>query len=53
MGLFGGMQVKTNMAEFNAESHGMNCSGDLKVLTELQIAIRPKLLFWMTKSQEN
>ena len=53
MGLFGGMQVKTNMAEFNAESHGMNCSGDRKVLTELQIAIRPKLLFWMTKSQEN
>ena len=45
MGLFGGMQVKTNMAEFSAESHGVDCSGDRKVLTELQIAIRSKLLF--------
>ena len=32
----------------------MDCSGDdSKVLTELQIAIRSKLLFQMTKSQEN
>ena len=42
---FGGMQFKTNMAEFSVESHGMDCSGDQKVLTELQIAIRSKLLF--------
>ena len=45
MGLFGGMQVKTNMAEFSAECHSLDCSGDSKVLTELQIAIRSKLLF--------
>ena len=45
MGLFGGTQVKTNMAEFSEESHGQDCSGDRKVLTELQIAIRSKLLF--------
>ena len=45
MGLLGGMQVKTNMVEFSAESHGVDCSGDHKVLTELQIAIRSKLLF--------
>jgi len=31
MGLFGGMRVKTNMAE----CHGMDCSGDSKVLPEL------------------
>ena len=45
MGLFGGTQVKTNMAEFSAESQGVDCSGDRKALTELQIAIRSKLLF--------
>ena len=50
MGLFGGTQVKTNMVEFSAESHGVDCGGDRKVLTELQIAIRSKLLFKMTKS---
>ena len=43
MGLFGGTQVKTNMAEFSAESHGVDCSGDRKVSTELEIAIRLKL----------
>ena len=43
MGLFGGTQVKTNMAELSADS--VYCSGDSKVLTELQIAIRSKLLF--------
>ena len=53
MGLFGGTQVKTNMVEFSAESHGVDCGGDRKVLTELQIAIRSKLLFKMTKSREN
>ena len=41
MGLFGGTKVKTNMAEFSAESHGMDCSGDRKA----KIAIRSKLLF--------
>ena len=44
MGLFGGTQVKTNMAEFSAECHSLDCSGDNKVLTELQIAVRSKLL---------
>ena len=33
MGLFGGTQVKTNMAEFSVKSHGVDCSGDRKVLT--------------------
>ena len=28
-----------------AECHSLDCSGDSKVLTELQIAIRSKLLF--------
>ena len=37
MGLFGETQVETNMAEFSAESHGLDCIGDSKVLTELQI----------------
>ena len=45
MGLFGGTQVKTNMAEFSAECHSMDCSGDSEVLTEVQIALRSKLLF--------
>ena len=45
MGLIGGTQVKTKMAEFSAECHSVDCSGDSKVLTELQIAIRSKLLF--------
>ena len=45
MGLFGGTKVKTNMEEFSAECHSVDCSSDSKVLTELQIAIRSKLLF--------
>ena len=53
MGLFGGMQVKTNMAEFSAECHNMDCSGHGKISAELQIAIRLKLLFSTIKSQEN
>ena len=53
MGLFGGTQSETNMEEFSAECHSVDCSGDSKVLTELQIAIRSKLLFQRTKSQEN
>ena len=52
-GLVGGTQVETNIAEFSAESHGVYCSGDHKVLTELQIAIRSKILFLTFKSQEN
>ena len=44
-GLFGGTQIKTNKEEFSAECHNVDCSGDSKVLTELQIAIRLKLLF--------
>ena len=35
MGLFGGTQVKTNMAEFSAECGRVDCSADSKVLTEL------------------
>ena len=45
MGLFGGTEVETNMAEFSAESHGVDCSGESKVLTELQIEIRSRLSF--------
>ena len=35
MGLFGGARVKTNMAKFSGECHSADCSGDSKVLTEL------------------
>ena len=48
MGLFEGAQIKTNkenQEEFSAECHSVDCSGDSKVLTELQIAIRSRLLF--------
>ena len=45
MGLFGGKQVKTNMVEFSEECRSVDSSGDSKVLTELQIAIRSRLLF--------
>ena len=45
MGLFGGTQVKTNMEEFSEECRNVDSSGDSKVLTELKIAIRSKLLF--------
>ena len=38
-------QVKTNIAKFSAECHSVDCSGDSKVSTELQKAIRSKLLF--------
>ena len=53
MGLFGGMQVKTNMAELSVECHSMDCSGDSKVLTELQIAIRSKLLSKVKRIEKN
>ena len=43
-GIIWGTQVKTNMVEFSAECHSLDCSGDSKVLTELQIAVRSKLL---------
>ena len=36
MGLFEGMQVKTNMEEFSAECYSIDFSGDSMVLTELQ-----------------
>ena len=48
MGLFGGTQIETNKEEFSPEYHSadsVDCSGDSKVLTELQIAIRSRLLF--------
>ena len=45
MGLFGETQIETNKEEFSAECHSVDCRGDSKVLTELQIAIRSKLLF--------
>ena len=44
MGLFGGTQIETK-GEFSAECHSVDCSGDRKVLTELQIAIRLRVLF--------
>ena len=44
MGLFGG----TDMAEFSAECHSLDCSDDGKVLTKLQIAIRSKLFLGFT-----
>ena len=45
MGLFGGTQIETNKEEFSAECHSVDCNGDRKVLRELQIAIRLRLLF--------
>ena len=39
----GGTQVKTNMEEFSEECRSVDSSGDGKVLTELQIAIRSRL----------
>ena len=44
IGLFGGKQIKTNKEEFSAEYRGVDCSGDSKVLTEPQIAIKSRLL---------
>ena len=44
MGLFGGTQVGC---------HSVDCSGDSKVLTELQIAIRSRLLFFIIKFPYN
>ena len=44
-GIIWGTQTETNKKEFNsAECHSVDCSGDSKVLTELQIAIRSRLL---------
>ena len=39
MGLFGGTRVKTNMAEFSAEYHSVDCSGGKKVITTRGIRI--------------
>ena len=44
MELFGG-NLWNYLGEFSAECHSVDCSSDSKVLTELQIAIRSKLLF--------
>ena len=49
MRLFGGMQVKTNMAEFSAECHSMDCSGDSKV----NRATDSNKIEVIIKSQEN
>ena len=40
-----GTQIETNKEEFSAECESVDCSGDSKALTELQIAIRSRLLF--------
>ena len=45
VGLFVGTQIQTNKEEFSAECYSVDRSGDSKVLTELQIAIRLRLLF--------
>ena len=52
-GIIWGEAVKTNKEEFSAECRGVDCSVDSKVKTELQIAVRSKLLFWTITSQEN
>ena len=44
-GIIWGTQVKTNMEEFSEECRSVDSSSDSKVLTELQIAIRLRLLF--------
>ena len=41
------------MEEFSEECRSVDSSGDSKVLTELQIAIRSRSLFYTIKSQEN
>ena len=41
----GGTQIERNKEKFSAECHSVDCSGESKVLTELQIAIRSRLLF--------
>ena len=54
MGLFGGKQIETNKRNLVRNVIAwIVSSGDSKVLTELQIAIRLRLLFQTTKSQEN
>ena len=45
MGLFGGTQIETNKEEFSAECPSVDCSGDSKVSTEVQIVLRSKLSF--------
>ena len=48
------------MAEFSAECYSVDCSGDSKVLTELEIAIRSKtycfrrskVKFWILESDD-
>ena len=40
-----GTQIETNKEVFSAECYSVDCSGDSKVFTELQIAKRSRLLF--------
>ena len=44
-GIIWGTQIETNKEVFSAECHSVDCSGDSKVFTELQIAKRSRLLF--------
>ena len=43
-GIIWGDADQTNKEEFSAECYSVDCSGDSKVLTELPIAIRSRLL---------
>ena len=52
-GIVWGDAEQNKYGGFSAECHSVDSSGDSKVLTELQIAIRSKLLFYTIKSQEN
>ena len=44
-GIIWGDADRNKQEEFSAECHSVDCSGDSKVLTELQIAIKSRLLF--------
>ena len=44
-GIILGDADRNKKEEFSAECHSVDCSGDSKVLTELQIAIKSRLLF--------
>ena len=41
-GIIWGDTGQNKMAEFSAKCHSVDCSGDSKVLAEVQIAIRSK-----------
>ena len=44
MGLFGGTQIETNKQVCSAECHSVDCSGESKVLTELQITYKIEVI---------